>query len=127
MLYLLLSLLALGVITALLTALFHKKGEEDVVVQPPASDCSSCDGTIAKCEQVCMMEAAVKDVEYFDDEELDVFKGRPSDSYSDEEVNQFSDVLYTLKPDEVRAWGRSLNLRGINLPDQIKDEYISMA
>ena len=72
------------------------------------------------------MEAAVKPIEYFDDEELDVFKGRSSDKYTDEEVEMFAEVLYTMRPDEVVSWNRSLILRGINVPDQIKDELVMM-
>lgn len=69
-----------------------------------------------------MLEAAVKDVEYYDDEELDVFIGRSSDTYDDEEAEQFRYVLYTMRQEEVAGWCRSLSLRGINIPDQIKDE-----
>ena len=39
-----------------------------------------------------------------------------------DEAELFSDVLYTMRQDEVAAWCRSLHLRGIELPDQIKDE-----
>ncbi len=42
------------------------------------------------------------------------------------EADQFSDVLYTMRQDEVAAWCRSLNLRGIQLPNQIKDEVVMM-
>lgn len=115
------GLVGLGIITALGTLLTRKKGETDVVVEPKA-DCSTCNGSEPRCEQTCMMEAAVKEIEYFDDEELDAFKGRPADGYSDEEVEQFSDVLYTMRPEEAKAWSRSLTLRGINVPDQLKDE-----
>lgn len=73
-----------------------------------------------------MMEASTKPIEYFDDEELDSFIGRPADSYTDDETEQFSDVLYTMRQDEVAAWCRSLNLRGIQLPNQIKDEVVMM-
>ena len=45
--------------------------------------------------------------------------------YTDEEVEEFSEVLYTMHPEEVAGWNRSLILRGINLPNQIKDEVIS--
>lgn len=72
-----------------------------------------------------MMEAATKEIEYYDDEELDQYKGRDSACYKDEEVDQFSEVLYTMKPEEVAGWTRSLKLRGINLPDQLKDEVIA--
>ena len=34
----------------------------------------------------------------------------------------FSEVLYTMRHEEIADWCRSLTLRGINLPDQIKDE-----
>jgi len=69
-----------------------------------------------------MLEASVKEIEYYDDEELDAFAGRQSDKYDDDEAGQFRYVLYTMRPDEVAGWCRSISLRGINLPDQIKDE-----
>ena len=74
-----------------------------------------------------MMEAATNDIEYFDDEELDEYKGRPSDQYTDEETEQFAEVLETLQPQEVKPWGRSLVLRGINMPNGIKDEFATLA
>lgn len=123
MLYLILALVALGVISAILGFISHRKGEEAPIIE--GVSCNTCNGENSKCEQECMMEAATKEVEYYDDEELDIFKGRPSNEYSDEEVEQFSEVLYTMKPEEVVGWNRSLILRGINLPDQLKDEVIA--
>jgi hypothetical protein len=73
-----------------------------------------------------MMEAAVQDIEYYDDEELDAFKGRPSNQYTEDEVEQFCNVLYTLKPEDIKGWNRSIILRGINIPDQLKDELVMM-
>ena len=120
------SLLILAIIAAIATKLTKKKDGEPDVVMPTSGDCSSCDGTDDKCEQVCMMEAATKDIEYYDDEELDRFRGRESNQYTDEEVEEFATVLYTMQPKEVKAWNRSLILREINLPNQIKDELIAM-
>ncbi len=120
------SLLILAIIAAIATKLTKKKDGEPDVIMPTSGDCSSCDGTDDKCEQVCMMEAATKDIEYYDDEELDRFRGRQSDQYTDEEVEEFATVLYTMQPKEVKAWNRSLILREINLPNQIKDELIAM-
>ena len=120
------SLLILAIIAAIVTKLTKKKEGEPDVIMPTSGDCSSCDGTDDKCEQVCMMEAATKDIEYYDDEELDRFRGRQSDQYTDEEVEEFATVLYTMQPKEVKAWNRSLILREINLPNQIKDELIAM-
>ena len=121
MVYLIVALAALGISSAIFGLLSHnKEGGNDVIVDE--GDCASCTGTNEKCEQTCMMEAATRPVEYFDDEELDRFKGRPSDQFSDEEAEAFREVLYTMRQNEVRDWTRSLTLRGIELPDQVKDE-----
>lgn len=120
------SLLLLAIVAALTTKLARRKEGEPEVVMPASGDCSSCDGTDDKCEQVCMMEAATKEVEYYDDEELDRFRGRQSDQYTDKEAEEFAEVLYTMQPHEAKGWNRSLILRDINVPDQIKDELIAM-
>lgn len=119
------ALLGLGIIVAIGSWITRKPGEADNIVEGKG-DCSTCTDDNPKCEQVCMMEAATKEIEYFDDEELDAFAGRPSDSYTDDETAQFSEVLYTLRPEEVKPWSRSLTLRGINVPNQLKDELFMM-
>ena len=121
MTFLILSLVVLAAFSALFGLFQHNKdGGNDVITK--GSDCASCTPLDKKCEQVCMMEAAVNDIEYFDDEELDTFGGRPSNSYTDQEAEAFREVLYTMQPGEVKDWARSLTLRGIELPDQVKDE-----
>ena len=120
MIYLVISLVVLGIVAALLSLRQHDGAE----ATPPAASCGTCDGTNTKCEQECMMEAATKEIEYYDDEDLDRFAGRDADAYTDEEVEEFSEVLYTMQPEEVAGWNRSLILRGINLPNQLKDEVI---
>lgn len=120
------ALFILAIIAAIATKFTKRKAGEPDVIMPTSGDCSSCDGTDDKCEQVCMMEAATKEIEYYDDEELDRFRGRPSNQYTDAEVKEFATVLYTMQPHEVKGWNRSLILREINLPDQIKDEVITM-
>lgn len=125
MLYLVLALVVLGLISAIFGIVSHRKGEDEEPLQEGVS-CNTCNGENSKCEQDCMMEASTKPIEYFDDEELDSFVGRSAESYTDDEAEQFSDVLYTMRQDEVAAWCRSLNLRGIQLPNQIKDEVVMM-
>ena len=73
-----------------------------------------------------MMEAATCDIEYFDDEELDRFQGREGNAYSDEEAEEFREVLLTMRESEVKDWSRSLTLRGIQVPDQVKDELLML-
>lgn len=67
------SLALLALVAALVSKL--TKGINDAV-QPTHGDCSTCSGEDDRCEQVCYMEAATRDIEYYDDEELDQYKGR---------------------------------------------------
>lgn len=126
MIYFVLALFALGLITAFASFLGRKKGEEEAPLIVNDS-CSTCSGENDKCEQECMMEAATKDIEYYDDEELDRFRGRLSDGYTAEEAEEFAEVMLTMRPEEVKGWNRSLILRGINMPNQIKDDFIALA
>lgn len=72
--------------------------------------------------EVCEKESlrANQDIDYYEDEELDRFRGMTT--YSAEEVEEFREVLYTMRTDEVAGWLRSLELRQVNLPDELKDE-----
>lgn len=124
MLYLVIALIALGVIAAILGLLSHNKDGSSDVISNSTATCATCNGNDPRCEQECMMEAATKSIEYFDDEELDKFKERQSDSYTDDEAEMFREVLYTMKTEEVKDWCRSLTLRRVNLPDQVKDEVM---
>lgn len=126
MLILISIIIGLGIVVALGTRLFSKNGSDDDAVTQPRGDCATCSGSDERCAHDCMMEAAVKDIEYYDDEELDAYRGRPSDAYTDDEAECFRDVMLTMREDEVAGWARSLALRGISPPDQIKDEMIML-
>lgn len=63
---------------------------------------------------------------YFDDEELDAYKGRKSDEYTEEEIEEFRNVLYTMKSEEVEEWASCLQTREIEIPQVIKDEILLM-
>lgn len=118
------SIVVLGLVVAAFSHL--RPDDANTTDTVPTNSCSICAGTKEKCRQECMMEAATKPIEYYDDEELDHFVGRPSTSYTDEEAELFRDVLYTMRQKEVAGWSRSLTLRGINIPDQVKDELVML-
>ena len=65
-----------------------------------------------------------REIEYFDDEELDAFRGREPESYTDDEIEQFRDVLLTLLPTDIAPWARSIQLRGISLPMAVREELL---
>ena len=84
-----------------------------------------CCGRHLICEKSLVPEPGEKIV-YYDDEELDRFAGKPMDSYTREEIDEIRDVLLTLLPDDVPGWARSIQLRGIHLPPEIRDELFIM-
>ena len=63
---------------------------------------------------------------YFDDEELDRFKGVKSDEYTEADIEEFRHVLYTMREEEVENWAHCIETRGIELPAEIKDEILMM-
>lgn len=88
---------------------------------------SGCCGQHEMCEKDSLLAAVSKEIEYFDDEELDRHRAKAEDEYTDDEVEEFREILYTTNEVEVAAWVRSLQLREINLPKEIKDEiYLIM-
>ena len=89
---------------------------ENFVVNP------DCCGQHEVCERDSLLSAASKKIEYYDDEELDIYRGTASGEYDEKAIEEFSEVLYTLREVEVAGWLRSLQLRHINLPDRLKDE-----
>ena len=79
-----------------------------------------CCGLHEVCEKDSLR--ALEDIDYYEDEELDRFRGRTA--YSEEEIEEFREVLYTMRTDEVAGWMKSLELRQVNLPDELKDEVL---
>ena len=79
-----------------------------------------CCGLHEICEKGLSPQPGEK-AEYYDDEELDIFKQRTSDSYNFDETAQFREVLETMYASDVPGWLQSLKLRGIMLPNELKD------
>jgi len=82
---------------------------------------SICCGAHEICEKGFLKTVSNKDIEYYDDEELDAYKGKSSDEYTENEVNEFREILHTMFPTDVKGWLQSLQLRGIELPNELKD------
>ncbi len=125
---LIISLFVLAVIALIAGLIRHaniqKKIEEGKLDKYPeiTEVDEECCGQHSTCEKDSLLAAVSKQIEYYDDEDLDQFIERASDNYSSQEVDMFRDVLYTMQEIEVAGWVRSLQLRGINLPDELKDE-----
>lgn len=127
-----LIILAVTIATGLILYLNHRisearqQGDPFPAPEQPATDTAAseeCCGLHAVCEKD--LPLTDKPV-YFDDEELDRFADRQPDSYTDDEVEEFRQVLYTLLPDDVYPWGVSLTRRNIALPLSLRDEWLMM-
>jgi hypothetical protein len=103
------------------TGLADSSGDADPTV--PQGECC---GKHAVCEKQKLAEARLRAAQYFDDEELDRFRGRRSDGYSDTEVEEFRYVMYTMRQNEVREWMECLQAREIEIPDELKEECYAM-
>ena len=124
--FLIVALLALTVVAMVIGKIYYHRinkkiarGELTEVPDVVEADAECC-GQHETCEKDSLLAAVSKGIEYYNDEELDRFRGRYSDEYTDEEVEEFREVMLTCKDDEVAGWCRSLQLRGIELPDDLK-------
>lgn len=124
-----LIILAVTIVTGFVLYITHrcttKPGEEPVINEPQRPE--GCCGQHAICEKESLLQGLSDKIEYYDDEELDQYKGVDADAYTEAQIEQFRDVLYTLQHDEIAGWARSIQLRGITLPTPIHDELLMLA
>lgn len=115
-------ILCLGVPLYIHERRYRKKhaGEE----QEPQKEPEQCCGLHADCEKTSLVATSVSAPVYYEDEDLDSFAGREPESYSDEETEQFRDVLLSLLPEDAAGWARSLQQRGIQLPTDVREELL---
>ncbi len=85
---------------------------------------TECCGQHEVCEKDSLLAAVSKDIEYYEDEELDAYRGRSGMDYTEAEIEEFRHVMYTMREDEVAGWMRSLMLRDVMLPEEMKDEVL---
>ena len=85
-------------------------GEDGRAHVPPVACC----GAHEVCDKII----------YYDDEELDRFRGKGPDDYADAEIDEFREVLLTLQTHEVAGWLRSLALRQVEPPAEVRDEAL---
>lgn len=117
--------LALICLVLVLVLRFSGKRDTETAAAEAAPRPEGCCGAHEVCEKESLLAAVSKgQIEYYEDEELDAFRGRPADQYSEAETESFRDVLYTMRSEEVAGWVRSLALRGVELPDGLKDEVV---
>ncbi len=135
MLILVLSIILLGIIAFISGVRRHRKLREqllkgEIKEMPEIHQVTDCGAdecsleTTGYCSQDCHRPHLKEEVDYYDDEELDRFRGMEADAYTDEDVEAFREVLYTMLPTDVEGWTQSLQQRCIQMPSAIRDEVI---
>ena len=95
----------------------QQKQVSDEVVAPPSDCCGAHE--ICEFDQMKMNESII---EYYDDEELDEYKNIDENAYTNNQIEEFREILYTLKTEEIRYWLLSIERRHIQLPAILKSE-----
>ena len=120
------AFLGLGLMTLVLLEWRERKRKKDNpqadhMIRVPVDD--QCCGRHLVCERETLLTTK-PEIVYYDDEELDRLSGTDPKDYSEKDMQELSDVFYTLQPADVAGWLRSLQLRNIALPDELKDEAL---
>ena len=94
----------------------------DVAVEQRSED-EGCCGEHLVCERETLLQTNAQ-IEYFDDEELDALIGIAAEDYTPEQYQMIREVFETLKASDVPGWVRSIQLRNIQLPLDIREEAL---
>ena len=88
-----------------------------------SADDDGCCGEHLVCERETLLQTNAH-IEYYDDEELDALIGIPAEEYTQEQYQMIREVFETLKASDVPGWVRSIQLRNIQLPLDIREEAL---
>jgi len=116
MTYLIAGILLILIISFFVSKKDNKEEEEKTLPE-------GCCGAHEVCESETLLSGS-DTIVYFEDEELDIYAGVSKNSFTDNQIEEFREILYTLRENEVSAWLRSLQLRNITIPDIIKEEAL---
>jgi len=124
---LLISLVVIAAVAFLTTWIGQKlrarKGEiEEEAASEPMEECC---GAHEVCE-TDLINKLSEEIIYYEDEELDAYKNYEENDYNDDQIDEFREVLYSLKEKEIEGWIKSLDLRKIEMPSVIKSELVFM-
>lgn len=121
MLILLLTLLTVGLIIFVFTFFLRKNKnvEPDVFIEPVGDCC----GAHTVCDQDTLLSSS-NIIVYYDDEELDEMANILPSNFTNEQLKLLSDVFFSLKESDTAGWLRSLQMRNIQLPTELREQAL---
>lgn len=100
----------------------RKLAEETAELQRQNEE-GECCGEHLVCERETLLQTQAEIV-YYDDEELDVLAGIEAQNYTLEQAEQIREVFHSLKEYDVAGWVRSMQMRNIQLPMDVREEAL---
>ena len=119
--------IALGILIAILYEVRERQRQKkalagEAMPETNASD-DGCCGEHLVCERETLLQTNAEII-YYDDEELDALAGIDPEQYTPEQVAAIQHVFATLQERDVPGWCRSMQLRNIALPLDIREEAL---
>lgn len=105
----------------LITFINRRKKQEDVEINVQMDE--ECCGAHEVCERDSLLNSDCEII-YYDDEELNEMANIHAVDYTEKQKKQLSEVFYTLKESDVAGWLKSLQLRSIELPEDLKEQAL---
>lgn len=105
------------------TELLNDAAQAKDIATEQRSEDDGCCGEHLVCERETLLQTNAEII-YYDDEELDALVGIAAEDYTQEQYQMIREVFETLKASDVPGWVRSIQLRNIQLPLDIREEAL---
>lgn len=119
--------IALGILIAILYEVRERQRQKKALAGETMPDMNApddgCCGEHLVCERETLLQTNAEII-YYDDEELDALAGIAPEQYTPEQVDAIQHVFATLQERDVPGWCRSMQLRNIALPLDIREEAL---
>ena len=122
----LLLFIALGLFILVAFELRARKKSGEIEQKQPC-DVSNSDGECCGQHLVCERETLLQTnahIDYYDDEELDALADIAPEQYTESQYRMLREVFDSLSEKDVPGWCRSIQLRRIQLPQDIREEAL---
>lgn len=114
----------LGLTILVLFEVRARKQNPDETPQPSnPTDDSGCCGQHLVCERETLLQTNAEII-YYDDEDLDELAGIAAEQFTAQQAAQIREVFQTMQEKDVPGWVRSLQLRNIQLPADVREEAL---
>ncbi len=121
MIALLICLVAMGLLLFVVTYFQRRNKTEETEITVQIDE--ECCGAHVVCDKDTLLISDNK-ITYYDDEDLDELANIAPKDMNETQVQQLSEVFFTLKESDVSGWLRSLQQRNIQLPITLREEAL---